>query len=88
MWRRIEYNPARSRQIGRTPAKKAELIGGPLDGLTIGGPPEPYAQFILLPTDGAYRGPYPIHTYRYDPQTGRYFYGGRGVQAPAPRAAR
>jgi len=61
------------------------LIGGPLDGGAVGEPLEMYAQFILVPSDGSYRGPYPVHTYVYCRETDRYHYAGSGVQAPPPR---
>ena len=54
--------------------RTAELIGGPLDGLTIGQPLEPYAHFIFVPTDGSFQGPCRVHTYTFVPTLGRYRY--------------
>lgn len=88
MWRQIKHSTDRSRRSRPRPQRRAELLGGPLDGLTVGEPWEAYVQFILVPSDGSYGGPYPVHTYLYDRAAGQYRYGGCGVQAPPATAAR
>ena len=79
MWRRVsKYELIRSGPGGpaQTPRPRTdELMGGPLDGLTIGRPLEPVVQFILLPKKRT-PGSYPVHAYRYVRPTGRYEYCG------------
>ena len=60
---------------------RAELIGGPLDGLVVTEHLEPHIQFIIVPNDRTYTGPFRVHTYRYVSRTGQYLHCGHPVHA-------